>query len=119
MMEVNRNVAETVRVIRVSCFMALASEISGTRETEAAIRQADGSRMRGMAIPVSSPYVARACAVFCPCSCSCLGIRRFSTVDSKDAEIREADKGTAMERIMERAAVGDKAGFRIKRCFLL
>ena len=55
MTEVKRKVAETVLLMRVSCLTAQASEISGTRETDAAIRQAEGRRTRGIAIPVSSP----------------------------------------------------------------
>ena len=53
--EVKRNVADTVFWMRVSCLTALASEISGTREMEAAIRQAEGNKINGIAIPVSSP----------------------------------------------------------------
>lgn len=54
-----------------------------------------------------------------PWSCSCLGIRRFSTVERSEPAMRLAESGRAVLKIMARTAGEDSVGLRMNLCFLL
>ncbi len=53
--EENSNAADTVADILFCWLIAEASEISGTRETETEVKKAEGSKIKGIAMPVNSP----------------------------------------------------------------
>ena len=91
---------------------------SGTRETDAAIRQAEGRRTR--ALPSCQLTVGgEGLDGILPWSCSCLGIRRFSTVERSEPAMRLAESGRAVLKIMARTAGEDSVGLRMNLCFLL